>query len=238
MKATHTPRQLPIRNRAPIGSKASVETMDTSFQDRPPKGVWFYFPAAFAIKSSLSFLILLLLGNLGDSGKEIDGVEGHPVSDHSAGILSFCRHSSGDERRLATHFADVRFSDRSNRGAAWMLIQANRRWAYAVAVLLIFQAVSTTWTFPAFMAYANELWGGPTQTYKYLTDSNVDWAQQLKATKRCLDGRGVEDRCFVYFGGGVIGFSYYGIPYTPLPTPDAVWTGNLPRRRRRLMAPY
>jgi len=121
---------------------------------------------------------------------------------------------------------------------AWMLIQANRRWAYAIAVLLIFQAVSTTWTFPAFMAYANELWGGPTQTYKYLTDSSVDWAQQLKATKRCLDGRGVKDRCFVYFGGGVIGFSYYGIPYTPLPTPDAVWTGNLPRRRRRLMAPY
>ena len=160
MKATHTPRQLPIRNRAPIGSKASVETMDTSFQDRPPKGVWFYFPAAFAIKSSLSFLILLLLGNLGDGGKEIDGVEGHPVSDHSAGILSFCRHSSGDERRLATHFADVRFSDRSNRGAAWMLIQANRRWAYAIAVLLIFQAVSTTRTFPAFMAYANELWAG------------------------------------------------------------------------------
>jgi hypothetical protein len=63
--------------------------MDTSFQDRPPKGVWFYFPAAFAIKSSLSFLILLLLGNLGDGGEEIDGVEGHPVSDHSAGILSF-----------------------------------------------------------------------------------------------------------------------------------------------------
>jgi len=26
-----------------------------------PKGVWFYFPVAFAIKSSLSFLILLLL---------------------------------------------------------------------------------------------------------------------------------------------------------------------------------
>jgi len=41
-----------------------------------------------------------------------------------------------------------------------MLIQANRRWAYAIAVLLIFQAVSTTRTFPAFMAYANELWAG------------------------------------------------------------------------------
>jgi hypothetical protein len=92
--------------------------------------------------------------------------------------------------------------------------------------LLIFQAVSTTRTFPAFMAYANELWGGPTQTDKYFTDSNVDWAQQLKATKRCLDGRGVKDRCFVHFGGGVIDFSYYGIPCEPLPTPDAMWTGE------------
>ncbi len=64
------------------------------------------------------------------------------------------------------------------------------------------------------------------QTYKYLTDSNVDWAQQLKATKRYLDARGVKDCWFVYFGEGVIDYSYYGIPCKPLPTPDAMWTGE------------
>ena len=64
------------------------------------------------------FADFVATGNLGDGGEEIDGVvEGDPVSDHSAGILSFCRHSGGDEHRLATHFADVRFSDRSNRGS-------------------------------------------------------------------------------------------------------------------------
>jgi hypothetical protein len=32
-------------------------------------------------------------------------------------------------------------------GAAWALIQANRRWAYTIAVLLIFQVIPTTRTF-------------------------------------------------------------------------------------------
>jgi hypothetical protein len=31
---------------------------------------------------------------------------------------------------------------------------------------------------------------------------------------------------FVYFGEGVIDYSYYGIPCKPLPTPDAMWTGE------------
>jgi hypothetical protein len=30
----------------------------------------------------------------------------------------------------------------------------------------------------------------------------MDWTQQLKATKRYLDGRGVKDCWFVYFGEG------------------------------------
>jgi tetratricopeptide (TPR) repeat protein len=78
-------------------------------------------------------------------------------------------------------------------------------------------------TFPTYIAYANELWGGPSNTHKYLTDSNVDWAQQLKATKQYLDQRGAKDCWFVYFGEGVADFKYYGIPCKPLPTVVTLW---------------
>src|SRR5678809_1467726 len=94
---------------------------------------------------------------------------------------------------------------------------------YVVASLLVIHAVSSLRTFPAYIAYANELWGGPANTYRYLTDSNVDWAQQLKATKQYLDQRGTKECWFVYFGEGVADIKYYGIPCKPLPTVVTLW---------------
>jgi hypothetical protein len=108
-------------------------------------------------------------------------------------------------------------------GAAWALIRQNPRWAYAVLALLLLHAVSSLRTFPSYMAYSNELWGGSSNTYKYVTDSNVDWGQQLKSTKQYLDQRGVKDCWFVYFAEGVAEPSYYGIPCKPLPTITTLW---------------
>jgi hypothetical protein len=70
-------------------------------------------------------------------------------------------------------------------GAAWSLIQSDRRWVWPVAVLIIFHVVSSLRAFPtSYIPYANELWGGPANIHRYLTDSTTDWGQQLKAVKR------------------------------------------------------
>ncbi len=66
-------------------------------------------------------------------------------------------------------------------GAAWKLVESNRRWLYVVGVVLLFQAFSATRALPAYLAYANELWGGPSRTYRYLTDSNVDWGPAIES---------------------------------------------------------
>ena len=60
-------------------------------------------------------------------------------------------------------------------------------------MVLVFDIVSSRRAFPVYVAYANELWGGPANTYKYLSDSNADWAQQLKAVKKYLDSNGVQE---------------------------------------------
>lgn len=112
-------------------------------------------------------------------------------------------------------------------GAAWALIRKNRNWAYAVGALLLIHVASSVAAFPNYIAYGNELWGGPSQTHKYLTDSNSDWGQQLKSVKQYLDQRGVKDCWFVYFAAGVAEPSYYGIPCKPLPTINTLWL-NLP----------
>ena len=111
-------------------------------------------------------------------------------------------------------------------GAAWAFIRRNPKWARLVIALLLVHAFSSLRTFPVYLAYANELWGGPSNTYKYLTDSNVDWAQQLKATKLYLDQRGVRDCWFVYFGEGIADYKYYGIPCKPLPTVVTLWLND------------
>ena len=190
------------------------------------KGQWFYFPVSFAVKSSLTFLILLVVaGWVIASGRlrqwrEILFLTVPPVVHFAvamgSGMNIGVRHILPVYIFLAVLIA----------GAAAKLIAGNRRWVYVVVALLVFQAVSVLRTYPAYLAYANELWGGPSQTYKYLSDSNVDWGQQLKSTKLYLDQNGIKDCWFIYFAAGVVDPNYYGIPCKPLPTADSLWIGD------------
>ncbi len=188
-----------------------------------PHGVWFYFPVAFVIKSSLSFLLLLLitifaiLARRLTAGREIIFLTVPPVFyllvAMSAGMNIGVRHILPMYLFLSVLIG----------GATWSLIQRNRRWAYVVVALLIFQAVSTSRAYPAYIAYANEIWGGPAHVHELLSDSNSDWGQQLKDVRRYRDQRGIKDCWFIYFAEGVVDAGYYKIPCRPLPTMDSLW---------------
>lgn len=190
-------------------------------------GVWFYFPAAFIIKSTLGLLLLLLLSAAAiATGKlrcwrEILFLTIPPLIYLAVSMASQLNIGA---RHILLVFV---FSAMLAAGGAWKLIQADQRWAYLVGALLLFHVVSSARAFPtSYMAYSNELWGGPSATYKYLTDSNTDWGQQLKGTKKYLDQRGVKRCWFAYFVEPAIQFSSYGIPCKPLPTPDSNWFGE------------
>lgn len=73
------------------------------------------------------------------------------------------------------------------------------------------------------MAYTNELWGGPSQTFKYRSDSNVDWGPQLKSTKTYLERKGIQECWFIYFAQGPVRTKDYGIPCKPLVTMGTLW---------------
>jgi Dolichyl-phosphate-mannose-protein mannosyltransferase len=186
-------------------------------------GVWFYFPIAFLIKSTIGFLALLLLTAVAIAARRLNRWREilfllvppifYLVVALTVGMNIGVRHI------LPVYvFLSVLIG-----GAAWALIRQNRRWTYVVVAFLVMHAGSSLRTFPVYIAYANELWGGPSQTYKYLTDSNVDWGQQLMAAKQYLDERGVKDCWFEYFAAGVVEPSYYGIPCKPLPTISTLW---------------
>ena len=188
-----------------------------------PKGVWFYFPVAFAIKSTVAFLALLLLAaGATASGKLRCGREvaflAIPALLHLAVAMS-ANLNIGVRHILPLYvFFSILIA-----GGAWALLRSDRRWAYLVAGLLVFHGVSSARGFPVYLAYANELWGGPSHTYQYLSDSNTDWAQQLKSVKQVLDQRHVKSCWFAYFAGGVADTSYYGIPCKMLPVISTEW---------------
>lgn len=79
-------------------------------------------------------------------------------------------------------------------------------------------AASSFWVFPHYLAYFNELIGGPSHGYHYLVDSNLDWGQELKDLKRYMDDHQIAKVYLSYFGTDVP--ERYGIVYAALPSLD------------------
>ena len=85
--------------------------------------------------------------------------------------------------------------------AAVVTTVRRRRVAVVVATLVAFVAVSSLRTFPYYLPYGNEAFGGPAATARHLHDSNVDWGQDL--------GR-LADRLRERYPGQPVWLSYKG----------------------------
>lgn len=87
---------------------------------------------------------------------------------------------------------------------AWKHLAENGKfWKFALAALLLWFGAETALAAPYFLSYFNEIGGGTSGGYRFVTDSNYDWGQDLlrlkewaaihpEATKIAVD----------YFGGG------------------------------------
>ena len=189
-------------------------------------GVWFYFPVAFVIKATLTTLIFLPLIVYAIATGKLRGWReilflSLPPS------LYFCISMTSKLNIGVRHILLVFiFLLVLAGGAAWSLICKDRRWGWLIGALILFHVISSLRAFPtSYIAYANELWGGPANIHKYLTDSTTDWGQQLKAVKRYVDERGIQQCWFAYTAEPAIPFRAYGIPCKTLPTMDSMWFG-------------
>jgi hypothetical protein len=189
-----------------------------------PAGRWFYFPVAFLIKTTLGLMLLLALGV---AARRIWRSEYRRELLFLAvpaaiwfGVAMTSKLDIGVWHILPVYPFLIVLAG----GIAWMLVRQSRRWVYAVALLLAFQAVSSLRAFPHYLPYSNEAWGGPSKTYKLLADSNVGWQSGLTGLKSYLDSRGITQCWFAY--DGPVNPNYYRIPCKPLPTLFSVLTGR------------
>jgi 4-amino-4-deoxy-L-arabinose transferase-like glycosyltransferase len=187
-------------------------------------GVWFYFPAAFIIKSTAAFMGLLLLAGFAIATRQFP--RRREIFFLTIPPVLYLLIATGTGLNIgARHILPMYpFLSVLIGGVVVSLANINRRWAYVAGLLLAWHIASASRAYPVYIAYSNEFWGGPSNTYKYLTDSNTDWGQQLKAVKKYMDNRGVKDCWFAYFVEPSIHFSAYGIPCKPLPTANSGWT--------------
>ena len=96
-------------------------------------------------------------------------------------------------------------------------LEPRRRWLkyLVIGAPLAFTAVSSLRVAPHQLAYFNELVGGPEEGYRYLSDSNIDWGQDLEGVKTYMEKEKLPIIYLSYFGTAPP--SYYNIRYQYVP---------------------
>jgi 4-amino-4-deoxy-L-arabinose transferase-like glycosyltransferase len=178
------------------------------------KGQWFFFPAMLLIKTTITLLVLVALvpfARLWNHRREVLFLSVPPVFFLLVAIFSNL--NLGVRHILPLYPFMIVLA----AAAGWHLAMRSRIAAAVVAGLVLFAAVSSLHAFPSYLAYSNEAFGGPSHTYRVVTDANADWGQSLKWVKAYLDDHHVSDCWFDYYVP-FIDPGYYKIGCKPLPS--------------------
>jgi 4-amino-4-deoxy-L-arabinose transferase-like glycosyltransferase len=189
------------------------------FGHQSENGWWYYFPAAFAVKTPVGTLAALLVAAVL----------------YIAGLLR-----RGPQFRHAPFalwtaavaiivYAPLCCASRVNIGIRHLLpiypfifglisvSLVEWRWRYAghlAALLALLSAIETASVHPHYTAFFNRIAGGPANGPRYLVDSNIDWGQDVKKLSAYMAARGEKRVCINYFGTADL--DYYGVGFTPL----------------------
>jgi len=172
-----------------------------------PHGVWFYFPVLFLLKSSLAFLLLLVLALVVGLvakfrpvrlGVIPEGLELHwravwvsLVVFSSACILSgfqfSIRHFSVSLALLILLLAPLPRALNQLRSSGWPAARAGVWLTVALALASVATAVRA---YPYYLPFLNSLSGGR-PGYVLVADSNLDWNQGLLEVESFVRQRGL-----------------------------------------------
>jgi Dolichyl-phosphate-mannose-protein mannosyltransferase len=182
------------------------------FGEVSTRGWWYYYPITFLVKTPLPVLVLagLMAIRMLRMQRWSNDLLLLIVPAGIFGGLLTSTHDLGYRYMLPVlPFIFV--------GSADVISSAmRRRWSAIVIVgLLIWQAIGTLHIYPYYLAYFNEVAGGPEGGRFILADSNLDWGQDLPGLKTYVDQKQISDLQFSYFGGidpAVYGLHTYALP--------------------------
>lgn len=174
-------------------------------------GRWWYFPLALAVKIPFGVLLLAAVGLILTREKIRRGYLWLAIPPAIYFAIALAARVQIGYRHILPMFP---FLVLLAGAGADFLFQKGRRIKWIPAALCLWMAVSVLNVHPHYLAYFSEISGGPSNGYKVLVDSNLDWGQGLKALAAFLKKEGNPPVYLSYFG--VADPAYYGISYIPL----------------------
>jgi hypothetical protein len=186
-------------------------------------GLWFYFPAILSLKFTVCTLVLLALTLYAYASGKLR----RPRELFFLALPAVCYLAAAMAGPLDSGVRHVLpvfpFAIALAAAGAAALLHHRRAWALLVAPLLLWHLADSLRTFPDYIPYANTLWGGPSNTHRFFSDSATDWAQQLVQVKQWTDRHHTQQCSLAYFAAPYLLPSDYGIPCQPLPTLDTMY---------------
>jgi hypothetical protein len=179
-------------------------------------GWWWYFPAAWLVKTPVPLLLatasgVILMARRMRKDPWLPGVL--LLAPALVAAVALCSSLNLGLRHvmLITPFLAVA------GGLAASALWRRGGWIrLAMPVLLVWLAVGTVHVHPHQLAYANEVSGGPAKLWHKLADSNIDWGQDLPALAEEVNKQPLRRLYLGYFGSADP--VAHGLKYCSLPT--------------------
>ncbi|WP_261720699.1 phospholipid carrier-dependent glycosyltransferase [Streptomyces sp. FZ201] len=173
--------------------------------------LWYYLPAALLVKTPLGMLALWVAGAVAVVAVRRLRPAAPYLLVPAGLLLAVAMQGSRDFGTRYAVFVPVFLAVAAGCVAGLRGGRLRGGPVWVAAALVGFVAVSSLRTFPYYLPYSNEAFGGPAKTHLRLHDAAVDWGQDLGAlADRLAEERYRGERVWlVYKGSGVP--SYYGI---------------------------
>ena len=187
------------------------------------RGWWYYFPVAFALKTTLPFLLISLL-SLGWATYQL--IRKHDLR-FLALLLPFVIYTVFvffSHINIGVRYYLPAFPFLFILGGAFLdsLLKTRRARAVAIAMvcaMFLWIGVENVRAFPNYLPYMNQL-AAKHPHWWYLSDSNVEWGDDAKELAAYLRDRG-ETRVQTAFLGDFFSLSRYGVESISLISPEA-----------------
>jgi 4-amino-4-deoxy-L-arabinose transferase-like glycosyltransferase len=178
-------------------------------------GFWMYFPVAFIAKTPVPTLLLIVIavGHL----ICVRPRQGGALALLAPAIIFFLLAVWSKLNVGLRHIIPVYpFLFVLIGGTVGVLWKSGRRLKrFSLIFICLWLIGSTLWVYPNYLAYFNEVTGGPSRGHRILVDSSLDWGQDLKELKKWMSRNQVEKIQFAYFG--TADPAYYKIDAVYLP---------------------
>jgi len=207
-------------------------------------GWWYYFPVAFALKTPLPTILLALVALIGRPTLTPQTLRrwaplvvfplvyltSTPLSSVNIGyrhllpVLPFlfilAGRSGTQAKACATLQAEACATSQAKARATYSLFPTP--YSLLRTACLAWLALGTLRVSPHYLAFFNELAGGPAGGYRYLVDSNLDWGQNLWQLRDWMRENGVERVFYAHYSPArpeVYGVSADWLPPDPRAVP-------------------